>query len=416
MISKIKLLDKYLNLLLIFLFPTQLAVHFWPKFAFVFGIRVDYLSPSIYFTDILFLLLFIYWAIRNSGIIKKDWIMYRKYIYIIFAFCLINTFFSFSIPITFIRWLKFFELILLAYYVKSRRDIFSVKDVSSTLFYSLVFFSIIGILQVVRGETSGKIFYLLGERSFTLHTPGIALNNFLGINHLRAYSTFSHPNSLAGYYYASLLFMFSQYLNKKKIGLCVGLFIILVALLTTFSLSAFIGIIACALVYVFRNNILGRKTIVFIIFACVLISFCFAFFSKRISVNNISISQSTSERIVLAEIAGGVFSQNWFSGRGLNNFIPSAATNIYHTSDVWLLQPVHNIFLLIAAETGLIGLLFLCIIFYKTICVNIERKKIWWTLVVLFVLITGLFDHYWFTIQQNLLLLATLLGIFFREK
>ena len=39
--------------------PTQLGKHFWPSFSFVEGIRIDYLSPTLYLTDLLILLLFV---------------------------------------------------------------------------------------------------------------------------------------------------------------------------------------------------------------------------------------------------------------------------------------------------------------------------------------------------------------------
>ena len=42
--------------LIIFLMPTQLGLHFWPLSSLVYGIRVDYLAPTIYFLDILLIL------------------------------------------------------------------------------------------------------------------------------------------------------------------------------------------------------------------------------------------------------------------------------------------------------------------------------------------------------------------------
>jgi len=48
--------------------PTQLALHFWPSWAHVFGIRVDYLAPTLYLTDLLLIVLIITWInplIRN---------------------------------------------------------------------------------------------------------------------------------------------------------------------------------------------------------------------------------------------------------------------------------------------------------------------------------------------------------------
>src|SRR5258706_15195361 len=53
-----------LSLLILFI-PTELGKHFWPDFSIVTGIRVDYLSPTFYFTDILVVLLFGFWFFRE---------------------------------------------------------------------------------------------------------------------------------------------------------------------------------------------------------------------------------------------------------------------------------------------------------------------------------------------------------------
>src|SRR5687767_1088681 len=49
------------TLLLLFL-PTQLGKHFWPEYSLLSGFRVDYLSPTLYLTDMLVLLLFLQWS------------------------------------------------------------------------------------------------------------------------------------------------------------------------------------------------------------------------------------------------------------------------------------------------------------------------------------------------------------------
>ena len=58
-------LENFILYLLIFLFPTQLALHFWPTEAFVFGIRVDFLAPAIYLSDLLVAMLLISWLVFN---------------------------------------------------------------------------------------------------------------------------------------------------------------------------------------------------------------------------------------------------------------------------------------------------------------------------------------------------------------
>ena len=98
----------------------------------------------------------------------------------------------------------------------------------------------------------GGIFWFLGERTFTVDTPGIArfplcLPSFFGcIEFLRSYATFPHPNVLAGYLAVGVPLLLNKqiakYTNKqinklntvRKIAIVLGL----LALVLTFSRSA----------------------------------------------------------------------------------------------------------------------------------------------------------------------------------
>ena len=53
---------------LILLLPSQLGKHFWFDFSQVLGLRIDYLAPTLYLTDVLviFLLLLWFWEKRLS--------------------------------------------------------------------------------------------------------------------------------------------------------------------------------------------------------------------------------------------------------------------------------------------------------------------------------------------------------------
>lgn len=418
MIAKLNLLGKYLNLLLIILIPTQLALHFWPDFSLVFGIRVDYLSPTIYLTDILFIFLFLPWAVNSKVKILKDIKKNYKFLILLFAVCAINILLSSSLFISLLKWAKVIELILFGYYIKSRGDVFSVKNIGAALFYSLLFFSLIGVAQFVRGGTSGSLFYLVGERSFSIFTPGIALVNLFGKNCLRVYSTFPHPNSFAGFLGVSILFfIFSFSRPKKNILFFFAPFLIIFSVFVlTFSLSAYIGLLTCGILYIFFKKHLFNKSVYnFLIFSVLIFSLCFAFFSKPLLNNKTNFSKSFSERLELGNISGRIFSENWLFGTGLNTFIPEEISFASSERSVWLLQPVHNIYLLIFAESGILGIFLLSFLFYQLSKNIIRTKNMWGALIIVFVLITGLFDHYWFTSQQNMFLLSILFGISFRE-
>lgn len=417
MTDKFKSLDKFLNSLLLFLFPSQLALHFWPNFSLVFGIRVDYLSPAIYLTDILFITLFIWWLARSGKVILKDLIRNKMFLIMLLTVIILNIAASANHVVSLIKWVKIIEFLALGYYVYKRRDIFNLKKVARIFFYSLLFFCLVGLLQFINGKTSGQIFYLLGERSFSIYTPGIALANIFGKIFLRPYSTFPHPNSLAGFLGVSLLFLLPNLTFKNKWIKIAGLSLIFTMFILTFSLSAYIGLLVCLLFYLIsRKRNITQKHFVIILISIFLASLCLSLFSKTLLIKNPNLPQSFSQRLELADVAGNIFSGNWTVGTGLNTFIVKEIDYAGYISNVWFLQPVHNIYLLIFTEGGVLGIVLLTLLFYKLFDVCVKSDNKWGSLIVLFILVTGLFDHYWFTIQQNLLITSFFFGLILRQK
>jgi O-antigen ligase len=132
-------------------------------------------------------------------------------------------------------------------------------------------------------------------------------------------------------------------------------------------------------------------------------------FSKTLLNSHLRFSQSIGQRIELAHTAGKLLANNFIFGRGLNSFVIDSVKTGDHYSTTWLLQPVHNIYLLTASETGIIGGLILYL-FLSIILTKVALVNRWYFLAIIFILVTGLFDHYWFTLQQNMLLLGLLIG------
>ncbi len=302
------------------------------------------------------------------------------------------------------------------FYVSERKDVFSQAKTVSVFFYSAIFFSVIGIYHFVFGKTIGVPFNFLGERSFTFSTPGIALVKIGGRNFLRAYSTLPHPNALAAYLALTILFIGERLLKKTNVFKIAGLLIIITAYVLTFSLSSNIALLVCFVgVFVFKNK-KTRKTLKYLSLVFIFISFLFLSFSKNRTFENFTFPESIAQRIQLANASGDLISGNFLLGTGLNTFIINEVkvNNIFWQT--WLLQPVHNVFLLVFSEVGIFGLIFVYYIFFTSIKKTIGQKDTGLFLVLLFVLTTSLFDHYWFTLQQNLLLLAFVLAILPKER
>ncbi len=398
-------LKRFLVVLLVFLIPTQLAYHFWPHSSFVFGIRIDYLSPSVYLTDLIIIFLLSDLLIhRGKGLfalIKKN----KTPVLFALGFIFINIAFSVNQSISVFRWLKVLEVVGLFVYLRFEGKEINKDLVYNSLFYSLVFFSSIGILQFFLGRTLGGPLYFLGERSFNISTPGIALAQIGDWEFMRAYSTFSHPNSLSGYLGLSFLFLLSVNYFKKNPVHFVGFLIITGCLLLTFSFSAFLSL-ALVLLLVLVN---GKKSLTLnfrnsLLFIFIGFSLFFAVFANQVTSSITNLNSSITERIDLSSVSGKIIQEKFLTGVGLGNFIISLPRYAGSAANTWLLQPVHNIFLLAFSEMGIVGFLALYLIFYRGI-----KKK--YFLLFIFVMITGVLDHYWLTLQQNILLLTILLGL-----
>jgi O-antigen ligase len=131
--------------------------------------------------------------------------------------------------------------------------------------------------------------------------------------------------------------------------------------------------------------------------------------------NKISFSERLSQRLVLADLAGRAFSQNPVFGFGLNNFIPGGRQLEEAGGLSWILQPVHNIPILILAEGGILGFVIFAWPVFRSIEL-VRTRPIFFGQIFVFVILTSLIDHYWFTLQQNQLLLAVLTGLLLRQN
>jgi O-antigen ligase len=110
---------------------------------------------------------------------------------------------------------------------------------------------------------------------------------------------------------------------------------------------------------------------------------------------------SWSDRVGLMKASFKIIKENLLTGVGLGRFVANMEDSVPRSGNgILLLQPVHNIFLLIVSEIGLIGFgLFstLLYFFFK------ERKcSLRLVIGVVSVFIIGMFDHYLFSVPQGL--------------
>jgi O-antigen ligase len=432
---------------LLILLPTQLGKHFWPEFALVSGIRVDYLSPTIYFTDVILLILLGLWFLKSGRKFK------RSVVFLIFAFVvffLLNFLWAGNSAIVFCKFIKSLELVFFSFYIaKNITSLIQVKRIVLALSIGVLYESLIALAQFLT-QSSLSLFYLttypflsfgfwlLGERSFNSTTLGIAQAVLDGELFLRPYATFPHPNVLAGFVVVVLTLVLgirswepaSQQVgseaSKKKTyhGLFVilySLFIILAlsTLLITFSRSAWlVGLLVFVGSFLIRHLKRPKKALVplfvHLLFIGFLFSVSYGYIFSRIASLRAEDRLSVSRRIELNKTALRMIKTYPFFGVGLGNFIIRLSEFSQSKETIYWLQPVHNIFLLVAAEGGLLSwgvFLWLLFLTYKRLLSQLSIINYQLSITLTSILALGLFDHYWLTLQQSQLLLALVLGL-----
>lgn len=390
---------------LLLLLPTQLGKHFWPDSAFIFGIRVDYLSPTVYLTDIVVVVLMVAWGIggirgnRGNRRIRAP----RFLIPLLLLFFLVllpSLLLAQNQPAAIYKLLKIIELLLLGIYVYyNQRTILGSGLWRLILSATVLYTSFLGIFQSFVQHSLGSMFWWLGERTFTATDPGIALARFGGQEFLRPYSTFSHPNSFAGFLLVVLILLFPPKSMFRKVVYFFGL----AAILLSFSQNVWLA--GALMVFLFllkkAKHFLKLPVVSFTILGV------FSIFPALWSILPFAKNIEIVLRQELLFAGEKMFLGSPIFGVGLNNFINKLPYYGSSPTVSWWLQPVHNIFVLWTVETGVVGLLFL-VYFLWWFFKKWEMGNLHFAVLAIF--LTGLFDHYWLTLQQNQLLLAIVLG------
>lgn len=397
---------------LLLLIPLNLARHFFFEFSYVRGILVDYLAPTVYATDILAWLLICFWLVgvlKAGGLrlkIGKSAAVCRPLL--IFALIAgLSLFAASSFWGGFYRWLRLVEYTLFALYVAfnvNRQSRF--PRIVWLLTLAAVFESALAVLQWFhQGSLFG--YWFLGELPFRVYTPGIATVVWRGQLRVLPYGTFPHPNVLGGYLAIILPWMAANFRSRgprgkpaiwflKSLG---PVLLGLVALFFTFSQAAWAaGLLGMLAVSGARRKFGGLARLGAV-----------GFFPLA--------SLSVVRRVELVRMAGKMLGDHPFLGVGLGNFVVRMGEYGRISGYQAFLQPVHNIFLLVAAETGLFGLLAFLFLLFAAYCSLIggmrSRDPTAPRLLISLtqILFLGLFDHYFWDIHQTALFFWLTIGL-----
>lgn len=391
--SSLDYFNDWVIFLFVILLPTQLGKHFFFAFSYISGVRVDYLSPTLYLTDIV---AFILIAV-NIKIISKT--LYSKKVLSVFCILILNILFSLSPPISLYWFLKLFELVAMLI-ILTRKKI-DGKKILIGLVIGAIFTFVLSMLQYVNKHAIQGVFYFFGERALSLSTPGVAKASLRGVEFLRPYGTFSHPNSMAGFYLLVYFFVLT-YKPFNRFSSLKNIMLLLSSLLIFFSFSkvAIVAFLFLNILYLFASGLKStcRPCIVARLITLSILSFIFV----QIKTDPLTVQK----RYELMKNALDIIIRYPITGTGIGAYL--FAQRMYASRFfLFFNQPVHNIFLLYGAQLGIIlgGVLFMVV--FKPM----KRFIFRYPYIALAILVTGFFDHYWFTLQQNMLLLAVVGGM-----
>ena len=390
------MINRTLFFLFLILLPTQFGKHFFFDFSYLFGIRVDYLAPTVYLID---LIIFFIAVVNFKNVIK---FFRNKKILLGLFLLLINMFFSKLTLISIYWFIKIVELLIIVSLSKKILITLKEKNILFGLLLSGLSESSLSVYQLINKHSIQGVFYYFGERLLTLSTPGVAKASIQGIEFLRPYGTFSHPNSMAGFFLLLYFFVLTYKKFNRHLALkYLFLFISSILVFVSFSKIA----IACYLILNTYYLIFNTK---FNCRICKIARIIVMFVVSLIFLSATTDPLTVNKRIELIKNSITIIMRYPIQGVGLGSYLLEQAK---FSSRFYLFfnQPVHNIFLLFIAETGLIIGGF---ILYRLVDLLIQKRLTKGQWLLIFVIIfTGFFDHYWLTLQQNFLLMGLVMGV-----
>jgi len=446
----------YLLYIIAFLLPLQTRLIIKP--GELNGGYFEYGTYSLYLSDLLLLSLFLlflsvyFQKSINSKLWKNNINFGRTFSIIIFSVilflcsALLSIFFAVDKLLAvyaFIRLLAGCGLLSVIIYGNYGRF-----KLISAFVAGAVMQSVIAIWQFL-----GQFGYASKWLGMALHDPsvlGTAVVESWAGRLLRAYGTLDHPNMLGATLAAALLLIIFTHINYPvffgekffisnfqfpiKYAFLTAYFLLLTALFFTFSRSAwlalFAGLFACLPVSFNRIRRLPAKQVLFLCASGVFVLAVLAFYFRleltaRVEGLGRLEEKSIEERLDLNSRALELIKSNLWTGVGIGNFALAVHDELQNDQPPYYYQPVHNAFLLIFAEQGLLGIMAMAMLIIVIFSAFIsETANFLWIAengispgisrgLALFImlLIIMIFDHWFFSLHYGFIFFFFMLGV-----
>lgn len=387
-------------------------------------------SVFLYVTDVFIVLtLFFFGLSVYKGLLDLRFIdgrgqrIFWIFILTLFLFYLGSSVFATDVKLIFLSSIRLL-LYLFIFYLLSN-DYLSLEKIFRLLLFSMLFQSALALYQYFYQHSAG--FAFLGEVSYGPNTLGIAKIDYHGEKFVRSYGTFLHPNVLGGFALFSAIFSYYFWKKSRKIKWVIMIVIFASTLILSFSRSAFFGFLFATGIYlVFINPRIRRAISWQRVFWGFIVMIVLALSSSLVDLAAVrmqisSEDKSVSERLNYMDISyAQILSQP--QGLGANHFTLTMQDFTPFKLLPWERQPVHNVFLLIAAELGLHSVILVVAFLLWLTYVHYYRnhkflmsfdKTLNNLLFYFFIsaLVISLVDHYFITNNSALALLVICLTI-----
>lgn len=430
--SKLKRLNQILLGLLLFFLPWQTAYIFDAKF--LDGAKWQYGTGLIYTTEILLWLIAILYLIIAIEACKKQIpkIKYQKNklltvigLWLLLAWAGSSLIWAPAKTAGFYNWFHLLEAAGLFFIILT--SAIDKKKIYLSLTLAGVLQALLAIWQFFsQGVSANK---WLGLASHLPWETGTIIIESSG-RWLRAYGSFAHPNVLGGFlvicFFATIIPALMINGRRNTPWRIIASLLLLSGIFFSFSRSAWLALIAgLAIIFVseiyrarqsaepvdskYRNLI--KYFLTPLVLAAVLALIYQPVVFTRISTSDRLETYSVNDRLDYLSQAEDMIKNHRVIGVGEGNYTYDLFLNDAAKTP-WHYQPVHNIFLLIWAELGLVGLIifiiFLISLFLNFLISNRADKSHSHLNIIVFcttILIIGFFDHYFWTSYVGLMML-----------
>lgn len=294
------------------------------------------------------------------------------------------------------------------YIFRLRVFVINLKFVIAGLLLGMVGQFIITLTQFVTQKNIGLP--LVIEPVLSPNLSGVAKVDLLNNVLVRGYGTFPHPNILAFVSIISILAIYAKSLSKKYVFLLFSIILLGSGMIDHYiitSVQAYVAILM-VLPYIFygqylRLGFMSRRFMLIILHSLVALSFSkwaiftlifmdifyltfsrpsklfhveqfknIKFLFSKIFINTISLMggltliflpyqqiwSTASKRVLYIQDSISMISKNLWFGVGLGQYV----ANLSSSREFWQYEPVHNVFLLVLSEIGVLGLALLLVI------------------------------------------------------